>query len=196
MSSRYLVVRRGEKVRVQCQRSGRCCTSGPNVGLTAFDVCRIAKYLGVDWRELRGKYIIAIVADVFAVPALRGVGTGRCAFLKYEERVPVCTIYPVRPLRCRLYPFLPASPSVRDKVYVDTYCPGVGKGEEIEPPWKLLDIYYDEQRRHYERLFELVFKEGYEPLEALEKLIDEVCEQYSISIEETDPTNQGDKDKQ
>ncbi len=35
--------------------------------------------------------------------------------------------------------------------------------------------YYWEVRRHYEKLHELIFDRGLEPLEALEKLIDEVC---------------------
>lgn len=146
--------------------------------MTAYDVCRIARYLGVDWKELKGKYVIAIVADMFAVPALRSVGGDVCVFLRYENNMPTCSIYPARPMRCRLYPFLPASPSKRGVVYVDTYCPGVGRGELIEPPWDMLDKYYDEVVKHYERLYQLVFKLGYEPLEALEKLIDEVCSSF------------------
>ncbi len=175
MEGKYIVVRRGERVRVRCVRSGRCCSSGPNVALTAYDVCRIARYLGVDWRELRGRYIVAIIADMIAVPALRGVGDGRCAFLEIRDGLPTCTIYPVRPMRCRLYPFLPASPSKPDIVYVDRYCPGVGEGDPVEPPWSDLERYYREVSMHYKRMYELVFNEGYEPLEALEKLIDEVC---------------------
>ncbi len=175
--SKYVLVRKGERIRVKCQRSGRCCSTGPNVALTAHDVCRIAKYMGVDWRELRGKYIIAIIADMIAIPALRGMGDGRCAFLKIQNGLPTCTIYPARPLRCRLYPFLPVSPSKKDQVYVDTYCPGYGMGDEIEPPWRLLERYYDEIKNQYRRLYQLVFEEGYEPLEALEKYIDEVCEE-------------------
>jgi Fe-S-cluster containining protein len=175
--TRYLTLYRGDKIRYRCQRSGRCCSTGPNVALTAYDICRIAKYMGVDWRELRGKYIIAIIADMLAIPALRGMGDGKCVFLEYVNGIPTCKIYPARPLRCRLYPFIPATPSNPNKIYVDPYCPGVGVGEEVEPPWKLLEEYYEEVRKHYTRMYELVFKEGYEPLEALEKLIDEVCEE-------------------
>ncbi len=168
------MLKKGDRVKWRCIRSGRCCSTGPNVALTVYDVCRIARYLGVDWRELRGKYILAIVADMIAIPVLRGVGDGLCAFLKKEDGVPTCSIYPVRPMRCRLYPFHPASPSRRDIVYFDTYCPGYGCGDEVEPPWSLLKEYYREVEFQYRRLYELVFKEGYEPLEALEKLIDEV----------------------
>ncbi len=151
--------------------------------MTAYDVCRIAKYLGVDWRELKGKYIIAIIADMIAVPALRSVGNDICVFLRYDNGLPTCSIYPARPMRCRLYPFLPASPSKRNIIYVDRYCPGVGKGEPMEPPWGVLEKYYQEVTMHYKRMYQLVFELGYEPLEALEKLIDEVCsEKDSISF--------------
>ncbi len=175
LCSKYLKIKRGERLRYMCVRGGRCCNGGPNVALTAYDVCRIARYFSVNWRELRGKYIIAIIADMIAIPALRGTGNGRCAFLEYRDGVPTCSIYPVRPLRCRLYPFLPVSPNKRDFIYVDRYCPGVGKGPLVEPPWNDLDQYYEEVTRHYKRMFDLVFNEGYEPLEALERLIDEVC---------------------
>lgn len=175
MINKYIMLKYGEKIRYGCIRSGRCCSSGPNVALTAYDVCRIARYLNVDWRELRGKYIVAIIADMFAVPVLRGVGNGKCAFLEYRNGLPTCTIYPARPMRCKLYPFLPASPSKRGIVYVDRYCPGVGKGILIEPPWSDLERFYNEVSLHYSRMYELVFREGYEALEALEKLIEEVC---------------------
>ena len=179
--TRYYTLVRGDKIRYGCQRSGRCCSSGPNVALTAYDICRIAKYMGVDWRELRGKYIVAIIADLTVIPALRGMGDGKCAFLKWENGKPTCSIYPARPLRCRLYPFIPASPSNPDKIYVDPYCPGVGIGEEVEPPWKLLEHYYEEAKIHYKKMYELVFEQGYEPLQALEKLIDEVCREAEDS---------------
>jgi Fe-S-cluster containining protein len=171
----HIIVRRGEKIGFRCQRSGRCCSTGPNVALTAYDVCRIARYLGVEWRELRGRFILAVIADMLAIPVLRGLGDNVCVFLKYRGGIPTCSIYPARPLRCRLYPFQPISPSIRDRVQVDAKCPGVGKGKEIDPPWNLLEEYYWEVENHYRRLFDLVFKEGYDPLSGLEKLIDEVC---------------------
>ena len=184
----HIVLRRGEKIRFRCQRSGRCCSTGPNVALTAYDVCRIAKYMGVDWRELRGRYIIAIIADMLAIPVLRGMGDGVCAFLEYRNGIPTCRIYPARPLRCRLYPFQPISPGDPNRVSVDTYCPGVGKGEEVEPPWRLLEYYYREARRHYEAMYKLVFDEGLDPLTALEELIDRVCREAEKGAEWVKPS--------
>jgi len=168
------VLKRGDRVRFSCIACGRCCSTGPNVSLTIFDVCRIAKYMGVNWRDLRGKYVIALIADIIPVPALRGLGDV-CAFLVFENGLPRCSVYPARPMRCRLYPFLPASPSKLGVLYLDEMCLGVGESEEVEPPWNILEQYYSELREHYKLIYKLVFEEGYEPLEALEKALDIVC---------------------
>lgn len=168
------VVSKGERVRYRCIRSGTCCRSGPNVALTAFDICRIARFLNTEWRSLRGRFIYVVIADQIPIPVLRGI-SDRCVFLKTENSVPSCSIYPARPMRCRLFPFIPVSPSIRDKMYVSRICPGVGVGEESEPPWGDLEKFSDESTTHYKLLYEYIFNKGYEPLQALEAVIDEVC---------------------
>ena len=180
MSHEYIKVSRGEKIRVTCLRCGRCC-HGPNVSLTAFDICRVANFLGVDWRELRGRYVKAVIADVVPIPVLQSVN-GVCAFLVMRDE-PTCTIYPARPMRCRLYPFLSYSPARPDLIYLDECCGGVGIGEPEDPPWTLLSQYHVELKLHYTKLYQLIFEGGYEPLQALESLIDEVCAQARQSNE-------------
>lgn len=168
------VVSRGEKIKYKCIRSGVCCSSGPNVALTAFDICRIARFLNTEWRNLVGKYIYAVIADHIPIPMLRGINN-RCIFLTVRNNIPACSIYPARPRRCRLFPFIPISPSIRDRMYVSRICPGVGSGEEGEPPWDELEKYSEEVSTHYRLLYEYIFHKGYEPLNALEAVIDYVC---------------------
>ncbi|MGC8983182.1 MAG: YkgJ family cysteine cluster protein [Desulfurococcaceae archaeon] len=168
------VVKLGERLAYTCIRCGKCCSSGPNVSLTVFDVCRIAKYLGAPWRELAGKSFYVVIADYVPVIVLRGIG-GRCVFLKYVNNLPTCTVYPARPARCRLYPFIPIAPRVEDSLEVSSACPGVGRGELAEPPWDDLKEYLSEVRKHYELLYKHIFEEGYEPLSALEKALDQAC---------------------
>jgi len=169
---------RGVKFNFKCQRSGVCCSSGPNVTLTSYDICRIARYMNVEWRELIGRYINAMVADHMPIPFLRGV-KDRCVFLVKVNGLPSCSIYPARPMRCRLFPFIPYGPKVLDKVYVSSICPGVGRGEEMEPSWDDLEKYSEEVSNHYRRLYELIFIRGYEPIKALEEVTDTVCKETS-----------------
>lgn len=170
----YVMLRFGDRVRYECRRCGQCCDNGPNVGLTAFDILRISDFLGVDWKELRGRYIVAVIADMVAIPTLRGKAGGKCVFLKLEEG-PSCSIYPARPMRCQLYPFMPYSPSNNEKMYLSSRCSGLNVKVEIEPPWEILKKYYVEIQQHYLRLYRLTFYEGYTPLEALERTIEEIA---------------------
>lgn len=176
---KHLIIRKGERIRFKCIRSGTCCTSGPNVSLTSFDLCRISRYLKKPWRELVGRYVNIIIADYYPVITLKSIGLNVCVFLEYSEvdgtYIPSCSIYPARPMRCRLFPFIPVSPGNSNAVYVSTICPGVGKGSEVEPPWSTLEQYLSEVRRHYELLHELIFDKGYEPEKAIEEILDRVC---------------------
>jgi len=170
----YATVRLGDKVRFECQRCGLCCVNGPNVGLTAFDIRRIARFMNVNWKELRGKYIVAVIADMVAVPILTGKEGGKCVFLETMDGKPSCSIYPARPRRCQLYPFMPYSPGSKNVMYLNNRCPGLDAKTEAEPPWDIMRKYYTEIQQHYARLYRLAFHEGYTPLEALERTIQEI----------------------
>lgn len=166
----------GEKANFECLRCGRCCSGGPNVGLTAFDVLRIANYLGLEWRKLRGRYVAAVIADFTAIPILMDKGDGRCVFLENADGKAYCRIYPVRPMRCRLYPFLPISPGNDHAVYLNEQCPGTRAGVNVEPPWNTLESYNLEAKIHYAKIYRMTFRKGLDPLEALEKTLDEIAE--------------------
>ncbi|HUK51498.1 MAG TPA: YkgJ family cysteine cluster protein [Terriglobales bacterium] len=48
---------------------------------------------------------------------------GACVFLKYEGKLPRCSIYDIRPTACRLYPLIPTGARLR----VDPLCPGLSR---------------------------------------------------------------------
>ena len=168
-----LSVNRLSGVRFRCVRCDLCCGTGPNIALTVFDVVRMARFLRIGWRRFLKAYVKVIVADLIPFLSLRGDERGRCLFLYYKPSgETVCTIYPARPMRCRLYPLLVESLD-GETVYLDTACPGVGQGGELRVPRRLLDQYIWERREHYRRLFRLVVEEGLHPLEALERVLEE-----------------------
>ncbi len=181
-TARYLAVRDGV-LRFQCKRCGRCCSTGPNVAITSFDLVRIALFLRVDPLDLLGSYVRVVVADVIPFMVLEGEG-GVCRFLERSTSgLPVCVVYPVRPLRCRLYPLLVEGGGL----YLDPSCPGVGDGREAIVPWRLVERYNWERRSYYSRLVELVLGRGLEPLEALEKVIGEDYEEARRGVRWASP---------
>ncbi len=68
---------------------------------------------------------------------VRKTDEGRCIFLEAN----LCSIYKIRPLICKYYPFQLRNP--RSNKYIFTYtneCPGIGEGPQLS-------------RRFFERLF-------------------------------------------
>ena len=84
---------------IPCFRCGKCCTRY-RVGITPADARRIARTLGITLREFLTKY---------ADPYWRGRDgfflrqeEQECIFLEHQDRrTAQCTIYPVRPEKCR-----------------------------------------------------------------------------------------------
>ena len=110
----------GYPFRFACRRAGNCCSRPEGfVQVGPDDVCRIADHLGFSERAFRSRYVAA-TGDRLA----EGLG-GRCVFLE-DGRETRCGIYPVRPERCRSWPFWPElrdSPSaLRDACRL---CPGI-----------------------------------------------------------------------
>lgn len=153
-----------------CIRCGHCCSTGPNISLTGYDVIRLASYRGVHWADFIRLYTNVIVADVFPFVALTGVGKGICPFLRRDSGVAVCSVYDARPMRCRLYPLTLLSPSPSG-LRLDAKCRGVGKGDRLRVPTKLIKHYSWELSSYYSALFDLILKEGRDPLEALHTVL-------------------------
>lgn len=68
--------------------------------VTPDDVARLAAHLGLEEPAFRSRYLAAR-GDRLA----EGLG-GRCVFLE-DGRETACRVYPVRPERCRTWPFWP-----------------------------------------------------------------------------------------
>lgn len=105
----------------ECQRCGACCTGEPGfVLIDKREIMQIAKY-----RSQEASCFI----DTFLYPfrtgySIREHADGRCIF--YQE---VCTIYPVRPIQCRTFPFwFENLRSLKKWRRVTRECPGIDKG--------------------------------------------------------------------
>lgn len=112
----------GGGLRFTCTQCGNCCTGGPgHVWISRTEIQRLAQHLKLTPRQVIARYCRR-VGEKFSLREHRNAhGQYDCIFLK-EEDAPVggngqqivfkrriCTIYEVRPLQCRTWPFWEAN---------------------------------------------------------------------------------------
>lgn len=103
-----------------CRRSGNCCAiPGGFVRVTAEERAAIAAHLGMAEAAFGSRYL-----QPDGVHLKEGLGH-RCVFLQ-DGAEAGCSIYPVRPHKCRTWPFWPEvldDDSLRR--LVERTCPGI-----------------------------------------------------------------------
>ncbi|MCA8994615.1 MAG: YkgJ family cysteine cluster protein [Planctomycetaceae bacterium] len=116
-----------EGLQFTCTQCGDCCTGSSGfVWVTEEDLRAIAEHLDkpigevrlMHTRPARGKLSLAEYAN------------GDCIYLDPKTRG--CTVYPVRPIQCRTWPFWKSNIAT-PAAWADTCrsCPGSGQGELI-----------------------------------------------------------------
>jgi uncharacterized protein len=110
----------GFPFRWTCQRSGNCCAiPGGFVRVSADEAAAIAAHLGLDVAAFRSRFV-----QPDGERLKDGLGN-RCVFLQDGAQAS-CSIYPVRPAKCREFPFWPellADPELLARVR--RTCPGI-----------------------------------------------------------------------
>ena len=132
-------------MRFACQ-SGctRCCQVRGFVYLTEEDLSRAAAFTGMTSEDFEARYVIRYRTLL----RLRKPLNAQCHFL--TERG--CSIHPVKPVQCRLYPFWPELVESRSAWKEEARnCPGIGKGELIQIG-TALEI-ADEMKRAYPSMY-------------------------------------------
>ena len=110
-----------EGLRFTCTQCGRCCTGDPGyVWVTRAEIQRLARFLDMTVADF-GEHFVRQVARRYS---LIERPNGDCVF--YDRG---CTVYPVRPVQCRTFPFWPEN--LKDRAAwdeVEDECPGVNSG--------------------------------------------------------------------
>ncbi|RMI13251.1 MAG: YkgJ family cysteine cluster protein [Calditrichaeota bacterium] len=121
-------------LRFQCVECGQCCSQpGGYVRITEAEAANIADYLNLSEAEFLDRFA-HVIEESDHLLYLDSLANGDCIFLK-ENR---CTIYPVRPLQCRTYPFWPENVKSPYRWSLTARaCPGINQGrlysaQEIE----------------------------------------------------------------
>jgi len=110
-----------------CTQCGNCCTGSTGfVWVTEDDLLAIAEYLDKPIGEVR----LLHTRPAKGKTSLREYPNGDCIYFDGNKRG--CTIYPVRPIQCRTWPFWNSNLTDRaawDQTEKD--CPGAGMGAFI-----------------------------------------------------------------
>ena len=115
-----------EGLRFTCQPGcTRCCRVRGFIYLTEDDLRRAAAFLKMSPEAFEAEYVIRFRHLLrFRKPL-----DGQCHFLTESG----CSIHPVKPTQCRLYPFWPELVENRRAWNAEAAeCPGIGRGELIQ----------------------------------------------------------------
>ena len=109
-----------------CKMCGECCYGVGGIFMEKEEQQRIAQFLNLSEKEFLKKYTEERNGRIYA-----DVGDDHfCIFFDQEKG---CAIHPVKPARCRLWPFFPAN--VKDRETWDLAkeaCPGINRDCSFE----------------------------------------------------------------
>lgn len=121
-----------EGIRFECERCGRCCRDTESK-------LRTILLLGVEANKL--SHALSRGINEFADEVegyepyeylMKKTDEGKCLFLKDNS----CSIYELRPLICRFYPFQLKDLGNESYIFIPTdECPGIGNGSSVEQPF-------------------------------------------------------------
>jgi uncharacterized protein len=127
-------------IRFTCTDCGACCTGAPGlVQMTDAEVDHLAAHLQMDRTSCEETYLKPFGTDF----RVREKANGDCIF--FDGR---CTVYPVRPLQCRTYPFwfdnLRSQTAWKATVKA---CPGIGEGR-LYTEEEILELLHQDMERN------------------------------------------------
>ena len=113
-------------LRFECQAGcTNCCQQKGFVYLTEADLARIAQFVGMKPAEFERVYVYRTKHLL----RLRMPRHTQCHFLREGG----CSIHPVKPTQCRIFPFWPELvDDKREWRKTAAWCPGIGKGELVQ----------------------------------------------------------------
>lgn len=100
-----------------CRRCGNCCKGYGGTYITAAEIDKICRYLGLDRKRFMRGYCQMSAGN----PMVGQAENGFCVF--WDQ---LCTIHPVKPKMCRKWPFIESVlVDARNWQYMASSCPGM-----------------------------------------------------------------------
>ena len=115
-----------------CTQCGNCCSGDPGyVWATRDEIKKISEFLGRDDGWLEKKHLRRVGLRY----SLTEQKDGDCIFLTRDGQKVGCSIYPVRPMQCRTWPFWSSNLRSQNAWEESTAdCPGVNRGKHHDLP--------------------------------------------------------------
>ena len=113
-------------LKFECKRCLHCCSGEPGlVLLSEASLSALCSYLGLDREDFLDRYTRLVDMGTYYNISLKEREDYSCIFLTEDG----CSVYPVRPLQCRTYPFWDYLLSDRALWEAEkSSCPGIGQG--------------------------------------------------------------------
>lgn len=121
-----------EGLRFECTQCGDCCSGAPGyVYVTPEEIDAIAAFIGRPGQGLTRDHLRPVGRGHSLTEHRK---TGDCCFLKTtKDGKRTCSIYPVRPLQCRTWPFWESNLDEPDAwKNAARNCPGMNKGPRYD----------------------------------------------------------------
>lgn len=114
-------------LRFECTQCGGCCGGAPGyVWLTREEIGKIADFLRLDVRTFTRRYVRRVGFKASLIER----ADYDCIFLRRVDDKAGCSIYPVRPLQCRTWPFWNINVKTPDAWASSAEnCPGMNCGD-------------------------------------------------------------------
>jgi len=117
-----------------CTQCGNCCTGAPGyVWISEAEIERMAEYLKITAAQVVEKYCRRHGERISLAERRTAEGNYDCIFLEEQPgtRKRICTVYPVRPLQCRTWPFWDGNLMSRENwERASRRCPGIDRGKQ------------------------------------------------------------------
>jgi uncharacterized protein len=135
-------------LRFACMQCGVCCSGAPGyVWVTQDEIARIAAFLGREGKGLTRRHLRQVGIRYSLTEDEKA---GKCCFLEMRNGKPCCSIYPVRPVQCRTWPFWDTNLcSIDGWNRAALQCPGINRGRHH-------DREHIERRRQARRIEDLL----------------------------------------
>lgn len=116
-------------LRFECTQCGNCCSGPPgNVWTDQRERRKIAAFLNMEEEEFTTTFTRRVGLR-YSLKEKQNGGDLDCIFLVSENGKRVCSIYPVRPLQCRTWPFWKENlKSPEAWAEAGRMCPGINQG--------------------------------------------------------------------